>query len=112
MKFFVPALNPSLAEQLWAYTRQHLSGLGLDTSRRRIWALAWRGEGEEHFLAIGDDLPNGEDGPVMVILESRDLDLFYVCTPDRGLLDDIPYPITLDDEWRVIDFEGEIYGLA
>ena len=48
----------------------------------------------------------------MIILESSDTDLFYVCTPGRGIRDDIPYPMSLDESWRVVDFEEEVFGLA
>lgn len=112
MKFFVPSMDESQAEQVWAHARQWLSGLGLDTTRRRIWALACEIDGKDHFLTVGDDVPSGDDGPVLVILESRDSDLFYVCTPSRGIVDDIPYPMSLDEHWRVVDFEEEVVGHA
>jgi len=57
----------------------------------------------------------------MVILEASNFDLFAacpepgrrICTPSRGMLDDIPYPMALDDErWRVIDFEEVVCGHA
>jgi tRNA(fMet)-specific endonuclease VapC len=76
MKFFVPTMDPSEAEQLWAYTRQHLSGLGLATTRRRIRALAWRGADKDHFVAVGGEVPFEEEDLVMIILESSDLDIF------------------------------------
>ena len=58
MKFFVPFMDESEAEQLWAFTRQYLSGLGLDTTRRRIQALAT----DKGRIAVGDDVPFEDDG--------------------------------------------------
>lgn len=113
MKFFVPEMEPAEAEQVWAAARAWLAQLGLKTTRRRIRALAWTGGagGRDHYVAVGDDLPSGED-LVMLILEASRLDLFYVCTPGRGIVDDIPYPMSLDESWRVIDFDEEAYGTA
>jgi hypothetical protein len=111
MRFFVPAFNEADAERLWAGTRQWLSGLGLATTRRRIRALACAIEGRDHFVAVGGDPPDGDE-PVLVILESSNLGIFYVCTPSRGVLDDIPYPMWLDERWRVIDFDEEVCGHA
>jgi hypothetical protein len=56
----------------------------------------------------------------MVILEASGLDLYAArpelgrrtCTPSRGMLGDIPYPMALDEHWRVIDFEEEVCGHA
>jgi hypothetical protein len=111
MKFFVPHFDAPDAERVWAGTRLWLSELGLPTTRRRIRALACEIDGKDHFLAVGGDTPDGEDF-VMAILEASNLDLFYVCTPSRGLVDDIPYPLALDEHWRVIDFDEEVCGHA
>ncbi len=111
MKFFVPAFDESDAERIWAGTRHWLSELGLATTRRRIRALACGIAGNDHFVAVGSETPY-DDEPVLVILESSDLGIFYVCTPSRGVLDDIPYPMWLDERWRVIDFDEEVVGHA
>lgn len=119
MKFFVPAFDESDAERIWAGTRHWLSELGLATTRRRIRALACEIGGNDHFVAVGCETPY-DDEPVLVILESSDLGIFEacpersrrICTPSRGVLDDIPYPMWLDESWRVIDFDEEVCGLA
>lgn len=112
MKFFVPAFDETDAERVWAGTRHWLSGLGLSTTRRRIRALACRIAGKDHFVAVGDDVPFEDEDLALIILESSNLGIFYVCTPSRGLLDDIPYPMGLDERWRVIDFDEEVAGWA
>lgn len=112
MKFFVPgARDEAEAERIWAGARLWLAELGLPTTRRRIRALAWAMDGPDHYVAVGGETPDGEDF-VMLILEASGLDLFYVCTPARGMIDDIPYPLALDEHWRVIDFEEEVCGWA
>jgi hypothetical protein len=111
MKFVVPyAEGRAEAEQVWAGVRLWLSELGLATTRRRIEALALRIGDRDHKLAVGRKTPDGE--LVMAILESSDLDLFYLCTPTRGVLDDNPHPLALDEGWRVIDFDEEAVGYA
>ena len=35
-----------------------------------------------------------------------------MCTPTRGMVDDIPYPMQLDESWRVVDFDEEVVGHA
>jgi hypothetical protein len=111
VKFFVPyAEGRAQAEQVWAGVRLWLSDLGLDTTRRRIEALALRVGDSDHKVAVGRDTPDGE--LVMAIFEASDLGVFYVCTPDRGVLGDIPYPLALDESWRVIDFDEEVCGHA
>lgn len=113
MKFFLPcARDEAEAERIWAAVRLYLAELGLPTTRRRIRALGMTIAGTDHEVAVGGDTPYSDE-VVMVILEANNLDIFYVCTPSRGMLDDIPYPMALDDErWRVIDFEEEVVGHA
>jgi len=112
MKFFVPyAWDAASAEQIWAGTRLYLSELGLRTTRRRIRALACEIRGKDHFLAVGGDTPDGDDF-VLIILESDWLGIYYVCTAGRVMADDIHYPLSLDENWRVIDFAEEVVGHA
>jgi hypothetical protein len=112
VKFFVPGFECRLAaEHVWAEVRRWLAEMGLPTRPRRIRALACEIEGRDHFVAVGAEPPD-DDEPVMVILEASNLDIFYVCTPSRGVLEDIPYPMWLDERWRVIDFDEEVVGHA
>lgn len=111
MKFFVPyAHDRAQAEHVWAAVRLWLSDIGLPTTRRRIRGLALEIDGVDHKLAIGENTPDGDF--VMVILEASDLDLFYVCTPHRGVLKGPPLPLALHEDWRVIDFDEEVVGHA
>ena len=112
MKFFVPCAGDwAEAEQVWAAVRLWLSDLGLPTTRRRIRALACEIAGDDHEVAVGSETPYGDE-PVLVIPESSNLGIFYVCTASRGVLEDIPYPMWLDERWRVIDFDKEVCGHA
>lgn len=111
MRFFIPhAADSDDAERIWAGIRLWLAELGLPTTRRRIRALSLEIDGVAHYVPVGGETPDGE--VVMMILEASDNGLYYVCTPDRGMLEDIPIPMALHDEWRVIDFDEEVVGWA
>jgi hypothetical protein len=105
MKFFVPyAADDAHAEQIWSDARAGLFGLGLPTTRRRIWALSLDVRRPHSLLHIGREVPEDE-GPAMVILEASDLDVYYVCTPWRGVLGGEPHRLGLREHGRAIGFD-------
>lgn len=105
MKFFVPyAASPADAERFWAMMRTHLADeYGLPATRRRIFALAT----DNGAIAVGDGTPTADyEDVVMAILECAEIDDFYfVVTCQHDELQDPPYPLCLDDEWRVVEFD-------
>jgi hypothetical protein len=110
MRFFVPqARDDAEAERLWAAVRGDLLDRGLPTTCRRIRALSLHPDCER-LVEVGKDTP--DDGPVMIILEASNLDLFYVCTPLRGALEGPPYALGLDALGYAIDFDEEAAGHA
>ncbi|MBV8685334.1 MAG: hypothetical protein JOZ90_14600 [Alphaproteobacteria bacterium] len=109
MRFFVPfAQSREAAELLWTATRSRLLDLGLPTTGRRIHALSIRPDVKRR-VEVGLEMPE-DPGPVMMIFEAVGIDLFFVCTPSRGVLAGRPFPIRLDDEGEVIDFDEEAGG--
>jgi hypothetical protein len=112
MKFFVPyAADDDHAEQIWSDARADLFGLGLPTTRRRIWALALDTAKPEHLLHIGRETPFAE-GPTLIIFEASNRDVYYVCTPWHGVLGGEPHPLSLCSRGRAIDFEEVVEGHA
>lgn len=105
MKFFVPfAAGPTDAERFWAAMRARMAReYDLPTTNRRIFAL----ETDRGAVEVGDGTPSGEyKDKVLAILECADFDdLYFVFTHIHGELEDPPYPMGLDEEWRVVDFE-------
>lgn len=108
MNFYVPyARDPDDAEGLWDYLRERLANRGLPTSWRRIRALVCHIEGVDLCVAVGLDVPAAEEGdPVMLIFEASDAtDRAYVCTLRQVVKNWKPLGVTLDERWRVIDFD-------
>jgi hypothetical protein len=111
MRFFVPlAQDEAEAEYVWAGVRLYLSELGLATTRRRIRALSLSPDLRRR-VEVGLDLPD-DPGPVLLILESADINVFFACTPMRGVLSDVPWALALSREGRAIDFDEEVVGWA
>jgi hypothetical protein len=105
MKFFVPYTGDDTeAERVWATARADLFDQGLPTTRRRIQALSLHHRGGRLLLKVGMDVPDAGE-PVMIILEASNLDVFYVLTPLRGVIEGSPYVLGLDEEGRALDFD-------
>ena len=104
MKFFVPyAAGPSDAERFWAAMRVRMKEYGLPTTGRRIFALAT----DTGAVEVGDGTPQADyEDVVMAILECEALDnMYFVFTHIDDELEDPPYSLSLDESWRVVDFE-------
>jgi hypothetical protein len=105
VKFFVPFTeDDEQAEAIWSSLRERLSDVGLPTTRRRIHALSLDDRRPGWRLAIGDRTP-GTGEPVLVILQANDIGLYFVFTPDHGLIRGEPYPLTLPEHGSAIGFE-------
>ena len=112
MKFFVPwAADDAHAEQIWSDSRSDLFDLGMPTTERRIWALSLDIRQPSTVLHIGREVPD-DYGPAMLIFESSNLDIYYVCTPWNGVLGGEPFPMGLGRHGRAIDFEEAVEGNA
>jgi hypothetical protein len=106
VKFFVPyAADDAHSEAIWSDARSDLVDIGLPTTRRRIWALSLDGRRSGWLLHVGREMPEGE-GPAMIIFEARNLEIFYVCTPWRGVLGGEPHVLRLNEHGRAIDFDA------
>lgn len=105
MKFFVPyAAGRADAERFWAAMRARMKKeYGLPTTGRRIFALAR----EDGAVEVGDGTPSGDyEDVVLAILECEALDnMYFVFTEIDDELEDPPYSLSLDESWRVVDFE-------
>ncbi|HEX8468481.1 MAG TPA: hypothetical protein VF620_11820 [Allosphingosinicella sp.] len=112
MKFFVPwAADDTHAEQIWSDSRSDLFDLGMPTTKRRIWALSLDVRTPSTLLHIGREIPD-DYGPAMLIFESSNADVYYVCTPWNGVLGGEPFVLGLGKRGRAIDFKEVVEGNA
>jgi hypothetical protein len=94
--FFLPsASDAEQAEQVYQQIRKAIGGL----TERRIYSLQFRDKGRVSVATVG----NTYDGKtVIAIFESQGL--YYVCTPDRGVMSSMPYMVGTDEVLGVEDF--------
>jgi hypothetical protein len=105
VKYFVPLTDDDeQTEMIWPGLRERMFDFGLPTTRRRIEALSLDDRRPGFRLEIGDETPDTGE-PVLVILEASDAGLYYVFTPDHGLISGAPYPVGLDEHGSAIPFE-------
>jgi hypothetical protein len=106
--FFVPEMpDAASAEQTYQAIRTfvHEQAPGWAISDRRIYQLDYTHHGRDYRSrvgAIGADL--GE--PVFAIFEAvhGDERLYYVCTPNRGVLGGVPFSVGGGEIRRIADF--------
>lgn len=105
MNFFVPyAAGRDDAERFWAAMRLRVAEhYGLTTTGRRIHAL----DTDRGAIEVGDGTPSADyEDVVLAILECAEMDrMFFVFTHMDGELKDPPYAVSLNDEWRVVEFD-------
>jgi hypothetical protein len=105
VKFFVPYADGLVdAERFWAAMRARMKEeYGLPTTGRRIFALAT----DTGAVEVGDGTPQSDyEDIVLAILECEPLDnMYFVFTEIDDELEDPPYSLSLDESWRVVDFE-------
>ncbi|HEY0413288.1 MAG TPA: hypothetical protein VGD66_09105 [Allosphingosinicella sp.] len=108
MTFFIPcARDGAEAEQVFESVRTFLAEQGLPTERRRVRRLDYRIGGEDQSVEIGDLVIDRE--PAFLILRAADEAVYYVCTPNWGVLRGEPWQVDDDEHTRAEDFEaGEV----
>lgn len=110
MNFYLP--HPRLnaqADLLLLMMAERFAARGRAFTRRRIRALIWDDGEQDEIVCVGAsfrDCENGEDCPVLLILEDADApDLVHVVTLCDALPDRAPRTIRLDPLWRIVDFD-------
>jgi hypothetical protein len=110
MNFYLPdpRLNAN-AHLLLLMMEDRFAARGRAFTGRRIRALIWDDGEQEDYILVGASLRDcldGEDCPVLLILEDADApDLVYVVTLCDALADRAPRAIRLDPLWRIVDFD-------
>jgi len=104
MTFFIPhARDRAEAEHVFGGVRRFLAEQGLPTEARRVRRLDYRLGGEALHIEIGDEVIDHE--PALLILRAADEPVYYVCTPNWGVLRGEPWLVDDDEHTRAEDFE-------
>ena len=83
--FFIPlAESPEEAERVYEATRKHI---GAPAGGPRLRALSWHHNGHAYHCEVGGPLPayfgTGAE-PVIAIFDAGNL--YFICTPSRGVI--------------------------
>jgi len=104
MKFFIPNIpDPLKAEETYEAIREFNSGeMGTELSDKRIFSIDFLHNLKEYHAEVGKrDQDTGE--VVFAILESDSL--FYICTPNRGVVRGMPLLTGRNEVRLVTEFE-------
>lgn len=115
MNFYIPfTKDPDMAESLWEHQRECLADCDLPTTDRRVRALVCEINGVDHYAAVGGDMPSVENDPILLILEATgdEAGIYYVFTRATFLNEEFPISLSLNEHWRVVDFDGGACGWA
>ena len=109
MKFFMPLAEDSAqAERAYAGVKAFLKQeLGARFSDRRVQHLSWWHEGTHHTARVGEETGFNRE-VVITILYNPERDLYFVCTPNRGVLGDMPIHVGGPSVTSVGDFESAV----
>lgn len=104
MKFFIPcARSDGEAEHVFEAVRRFLAEQGLPTRARRIRRLEYRLPCGPQQIEIGEEVIPRE--PALLILRAAEEPVYYVCTPNSGVLRGEPWLVDDDEHTRAEDFD-------
>lgn len=103
MRFYIPDIDPALAEDTWTAVRRHLADLGMPTNDRRLESIAFHHDGDVAEAKVGGHFPGTRDH-VLLILEGSEAGVHYVCTPTHGVVAGRPYRVEQADA-RAVPFD-------
>jgi hypothetical protein len=106
MKFFIPAENDATkAEALYDSIRKFSTDqMGAKLSARRIYSVAGTHNGKRFTATVWGTFERLGELVIAILLdESRDL--YFICTPNRGVLRGEPYLSGSNEIDHVEDFE-------
>lgn len=110
MNFYLP--DPRLnaeAELVLLMMEERFAARGRAFTGRRIRALIWDDGEQDEIILVGasiHDCQNGEDGPVVLILEdAAEPDLIHLVTLQDAAFATTPRTLRLGPFWRIVDFD-------
>ena len=106
-EFFVPATSDAAAaEAVRKGCIKFLTENQYDVVEdRRIFRLDYIHDGQEYVAEVGTDDPRTGE-PILLIFEATAPNLYYVCTPTRGVLRNYPILVGKSEVTSAHDFPG------
>jgi len=107
MKFFIPAAKDAAQEkEVYEGTRKFVSQqMGAKLSPRRIYRLEFVHEGKAYTATVGETFERLDERVIAILLDTV-RDLYFICTPNRGVLRGDPYLAGSSEIRSVEDFNA------
>ena len=103
MKFFIPAAeDPAQAEGVYQSIRRFVAEQVGRLTNKRIFRIQFVRNGKQYNLAVGDRFQDLRGERVIAILEGR---VYYICTPNWGVVRREPFPVGRDPHTHIEEFE-------
>ena len=109
MKWFIPgAKDDDEATQIYEFTKERLERQGARFVDRRIRRITYyyRKDGKTHDAEVGKKLSRNSE-EVFVILYEQQRNCYHICTPNRGVIQDMAILVGGDDVKSSEDFDEE-----
>jgi hypothetical protein len=106
MKFFIPAATDAAnAEVLYDSIRRFNSEqMGATLSPRRIYSVSGVHNGRDFAATVGKPFESPGEVVVAILLDTS-RSLYFICTPNRGVLKGMPYLSGSNEVYSAEDFE-------
>jgi hypothetical protein len=112
MQFFVPdpadpaqAADPAKAERLYASIKAFAVSQSEAVQERRIYGLAYRHNGNQYNVKVGDVHPFNGELVIAIFCQERPSGCYLICTAHRGVVR--RGPILVDDDWETHSWDFE-----
>jgi len=106
MEFFIPeADDAAQADQVYEGTQRFVSeSMGAELSDRRVYRINGVHNGRQFEARVGERFEQAGELVIAILFDPR-RNLYYVCTPNRGVAQGHPYLVGANDAGDVEDFE-------
>jgi hypothetical protein len=107
MRFFIPeAKDAAEAERVYEGIRKfHTEEMGASLNARRIYSVHGTHNGKRFTATVGQPFERLREMVIAILLDDT-RKCYLICTPNRGVLRDIPYLSGSNEIDYAEDFEG------
>jgi hypothetical protein len=103
VKFFIPHTDKP-EEILEGIIKFNEEELGWRVTERRIFRLHFVHNSKEYHVEVGKPEPREREIVVAILETKESTGVFYVCTPNRGVLRGMPYLVGKHEVISIEDF--------